>query len=88
MEPLDHVKVLIERGEISEGQWNLFHRATEYLDEHPGASVILRFRDYVIQAFKADFDTDMPGVLIVRGPGEIKAYLAWSDLCGVIIQDE
>ncbi|MFO6448915.1 hypothetical protein ACLBKU_17420 [Erythrobacter sp. NE805] len=89
MEPLDHVQDLISSMEITTAQWNLYHRASEYLDDHAGArSVILRFRDYVIQAFKVSFDTDLPGVLIVRGPGDIKAYLAWADLYGVVIEDD
>jgi len=90
MEPLDHVQDLISSKQITSAQWNLYCIASDYLsDDHQGAaSVLLRFREYVIQAYRVNFDTDFPGVLIVKGPGNIKAYLAWSELCAVILDDD
>lgn len=89
MEPLDHVKTLIDQRQITEAQWNLFFLATSYLDgfEEGSGSLSMRFRDLQVSAARVAFDVDLPGVLVIQGPQGRKSYWAWAELFAVILPD-
>jgi hypothetical protein len=86
MQPLDSVQSLIDKGQITEPQWNLYVLASEHLDNPEGGnrSVTLRIGDQEVIARRVGFDVELPGVLVVEGGNRRKSYWAWSELFGVI----
>ena len=90
MEPLDHVKKLIDQKLITEAQWNLYFLATEYLDnpEGGGRSLTMRFRELQVQVARVSFDSEFPGILVIQSPQGRKSYWAWTELFAVILPND
>ncbi|QDH35865.1 hypothetical protein [Porphyrobacter sp. YT40] len=88
MQPLDHVKLLIDRGEITEAQWGMFYLADEYLRDGsaPAGSVRMHFRGFDVTATKLGLDVGFPGIIFIEGLGKSKVYAAWAQLLSVTVE--